>query len=90
MFEGGGIGGKGRRGEKEWGKGVEGLEGEDFPGKFGKPPDRQIRQGPLSPKSRDRHPFGGDHLPPPSPLLTPICVSLSVFYPNISFLLKHK
>jgi len=35
-----------------------GLEGEDFPGKFGKPPDRQIRQGTPSPKTRDRHPFG--------------------------------
>jgi len=53
-------------------RGGEGLEGEDFPGKFGKPPDRQIRQGHPSPKTRDRHPFGGDHLPPPSPLLTPI------------------
>jgi len=73
------IGGKGRDGEKEVKRGKEGLEGEDFPGKFGKPPDRQIRQGPLSPKIRDRHPFGGDHLPPPSPLLTPICAGLVVF-----------
>jgi len=54
-------------GRKRGVKGWEGLEGEDFPGKFGKPPDRQIRQGPPSPKTRDRHPFGGDHLPPPSP-----------------------
>jgi len=66
-------------GRKKGGREGEGLEGEDFPGKFGKPPDRQIRQGPPSPKTRDRHPFGGDHLPPPSPLLTPICVNSELF-----------
>ena len=78
-MRGGGIGGKGRGGEKWVKREGEGLEGEDFPGKFGKPPDRQIRQGPPSPKTKDRHPFGGDHLPPPSPLLTPICVDLELF-----------
>jgi len=74
-LRGEGIGGKGEEGKKGWKRRKEGLEGEDFPGKFGKPPDRQIRQEPPSPKTRDRHPFGGDHLPPPSPLLTPIWVS---------------
>jgi len=78
-LRGGRIEGRGRGGEKRVGRTKEGLEGEDFPGKFGKPPDRQIRQGPLSPKTRDRHPFGGDHLPPPSPLLTPICVDFFAF-----------
>ena len=66
----------GEKGEKEGGVR---LEREDFPGKFRETPDRQIRQGPPSPKTRDRHPFGGDHLPPPSPLLTPICVELGLF-----------
>jgi len=73
-LRGEGIKGEGRGGEKGVKRVGEELEGEDFPGKFGKPPDRQIRQGPPSPKTRDRHPFGGDHLPPPSPLLTPIRV----------------
>ena len=41
-MRGGGIGGKGRRGEKGVERGWEGLEGEDFPGKFretSRPPD---------------------------------------------------
>ena len=45
-----------------WGEGKEGLEGEDFPGNFGKPPDRQIRQGPPSQK----FPFWRDSTPPPN------------------------
>jgi len=49
-LRGGRIGGKSRGGEKGVERGEEGLEGEDFPGKFGKPPDRQIRQGPPSQK----------------------------------------
>jgi len=63
-----------RKRSRERKRGGEGLEGEDFPGNFGKPPDRQIRQGPPSPKTRDRHPFGGDPDLPPPTLLTPICV----------------
>ena len=43
-------------GEKKGGKE---LEGEDFPGKFGKPPDRQMRQGPLSQKGANLTPFRG-------------------------------
>jgi len=80
VFEGGGIGGDGRGGEKGVKRGKEGLEGEDFPGKFGKPPDRQIRQGPPSPKTRDRHPFGGDHLPLPPPCLRPYEWIFLLFY----------
>ena len=41
-MRGGGIGGGGRGGEKRVGEGNEGLEGEDFPGKFRetpRPPD---------------------------------------------------
>ena len=50
-MRGGRIGGKGREGEKWVVKGGKELEGEDFPGKFGKPPDRQTRQGPSSLKA---------------------------------------
>ena len=50
-MRGEGIVGGGAGGEERVEKGGEGLEGEDFPGKFGKPPDRQIRQGPPSLKA---------------------------------------
>ena len=60
-------------------KGGEGLEGEDFPGKFRetpRPPD------PTRTSFAESHwrgaklrPFSG----PPSPLLTPICVGLGCF-----------
>jgi len=78
-LRGGRIGGKGRGGKKGVREGTKGLRGKIFRENFGKPPDRQIRQGPYSPKTRDRHPFGGDHLPPSSPLLTPTCMNLSLF-----------
>ena len=61
-------------GEKKGEKGRGRAEGEDFPGKFGKPPDRLIRQGPPSPKLRVPPPIRGRSPTPPSPLLTPICM----------------
>jgi len=64
-LRGGRIGGRGRGGEKGVGKG---LRGEDFPGKFGKPPDHQIRQGPPSPKTKRPPPVRGRSPTPSLPL----------------------
>jgi len=70
-LRGGRIGGKGRGGEKGVERGEEGLEGEDFPGKFGKPLDRQIRQGPPSPKPETATRSGAITYPLPPPCLRP-------------------
>ena len=78
-LRGGGIRGKGRGEKKGLHGGWEGLEGEDSPGKFGKPLDRQMRQGPSSPKTRVPPPIRGRSPTPPSPLLTPICVKINLF-----------
>ena len=84
-MKGGGIGGKGRGGEKGVRRGKEGLAGEDFPGKFGKPPDRQIRQGPPSPKTRDRHPFGGRSPTPSLPLAYAHTCGVAAFFKFILY-----
>ena len=81
---------KGQRGRKKSSGGEKGQRGEDFPGKFGKPPDRQIRQGPTSPKTRDHHPFGGDHLPLPPPCLRPYVEFGGAFKLIILSLIKNK
>ena len=78
-MRGGKIGGEGQGGEKRVERGGEGLEGEDFPGKFRetpRPPDPTrtfFAQNKRPPPIRGRSPT------PPSPLLTPICVGLWFF-----------
>ena len=49
-MRGGGIGGKGRGGEKGVQRREDGLEGEDFPGKFGKPQTARSDKDLLRPK----------------------------------------
>ena len=56
---------KGSRGRKRRGKG---LRGKIFRESFGKPPDRQIRQGPPSPKTRVPPPVRGRSPTPSLPL----------------------
>jgi len=58
-LRGGRIGGRGRKGEKRVGRAKEGLEGEDFPGKFRETPRPPDPTRTSFAQSRNLTPFRG-------------------------------
>ena len=78
-----GLKGRCEEEKKEWKRVGKGLRGKIFRESFGKPPDRQIRQGPPSQKAETATHSGAITYPLPPPCLRPYvlvcCLSVCLY-----------